>query len=181
MLAVHGREPADLPALCEAIGVLATVHSDELTAGGGRTLPGAMEAIAALTGSPDVVQSVLTGNLRALGLVKLKPFGLLERLDLELAAFGDDHEVRANLVEVAREQFRARDTGEPDIVLVGDTPMDVEAALTAGTGIVAVATGRYSMADLTAAGAPVVLPDLTDTPRVVAAILAAEPAGLAAG
>jgi phosphoglycolate phosphatase-like HAD superfamily hydrolase len=120
-----------------------------------------------------VVQSVLTGNLRALGVVKLAAVGLLERLDLEVAAFGDDHEVRAHLVEVARDQFRAREAVEPTVVLVGDTPLDVEAAVTAGAGIVAVATGRYSMAELAATGAPVVLPDLADTPRVVAAILAA--------
>jgi phosphoglycolate phosphatase len=175
VLAAHGQDPGDLAALCHAIGVMAADHRDDLIAGGGRTLPGAVEAIAALAGSPDVVQSVLTGNLRALGLVKLGAVGLLERLDLEVAAFGDDHEVRAHLVEVAREQFRAREAVVPDVVLVGDTPLDVEAAVLSGAGIVAVATGRYSIADLTAAGAPVVLPDLTDTPRVVAAVLAAMP------
>jgi len=36
-----------------------------------------------------------------------------------------------------------------------------------------VATGRYSTAELAAAGAPVVLPDLTDPDRVVAAVLRA--------
>jgi len=177
VLAANGRDEADLAALCQAIGVLAADHRDDLTAGGGRTLPGVVEAITALAVAPDVVQSVLTGNLRALGLVKLGAFGLLERLDLEVAAFGDDHEIRAHLVEVAREQFRSREAVAPEVVLVGDTPLDVEAAVIAGTGVVAVATGRYSMADLTAAGAPVVLPDLTDTPRVTAAILAATPIG----
>lgn len=177
VLAAHDRDPADLAALCRAIGALAADHADDLIAGGGRTLPGAVEAVAALAEVPGVVQSVLTGNLRALGLVKLGAFGLLERLDLELAAFGDDHEVRAHLVEVARAQFRARQAAAPEVVLVGDTPLDVEAAVTAGAGVVAVATGRYSVAELTAAGAPVVLPDLTDTPRVVAAVLAATPIG----
>ncbi len=54
------------------------------------------------------------------------------------------------------------------VVLVGDTPRDVEAALTSGAHIIAVATGVDSPAGLAAAGATVVLPDLADTPRVLA-------------
>jgi len=40
-------------------------------------------------------------------------------------------------------------------VIVGDTPLDVEAALVTGARAVAVATGHFSVADLTAAGAHV--------------------------
>ena len=54
--------------------------------------------------------------------------------------------------------------------MVGDTPLDVEAALAAGARVVAVATGSYAAAELAAAGAHVVLPDLTDTAVVLAAI-----------
>ena len=55
-------------------------------------------------------------------------------------------------------------------MLVGDTPLDVAAALATGARAVGVATGDYPEADLAAAGAHAVLPDLTDTPRVLAAI-----------
>jgi phosphoglycolate phosphatase-like HAD superfamily hydrolase len=51
--------------------------------------------------------------------------------------------------------------------LVGDTPRDVQAALTSGAHIIAVATGVDSPSALTAAGAPVVLPDLSDTEHVL--------------
>jgi phosphoglycolate phosphatase-like HAD superfamily hydrolase len=177
VLAANGRDDGELAALCHAIGILAEANRDDLHAGGGRALPGALEAVAALAAQPGVVQSVLTGNLRRLGLVKLGAVGLLDRLDVAVAAFGDDHEVRADLVDVAREQFRARDGSAqpPDIVLIGDTPLDVAAARDSGAAIVAVATGHFSVAELTAAGAPVVLPDLTDPDRVVAAVMAALP------
>ena len=65
------------------------------------------------------------------------------------------------------------DFGGPATVLVGDTPLDVEAARVAGARAVAVASGEFSVADLAASGADAVLPDLTDTAAVLAAILPA--------
>ena len=47
---------------------------------------------------------------------------------------------------------------------------DVEAALTHGAAVVAVASGTTAAADLRAAGAQVVLDDLADTARMLAAI-----------
>lgn len=175
LLAAHGHDVDYLEPLCQAIGLLAEANRGDVLAGGGGDLPGALAAIRALADQPGVMQSVLTGNLRALALVKLDALGFLDQLDLELAAFGDHHVVRADLVEVARDAFRARHQAVPDVVLVGDTPLDIEAARLSQAAIVAVATGRYSVAELSTAGAPVVLPDLTDTARVVAAVLDARP------
>ncbi len=135
----------------------------------GRALPGALDALTSAAG----VQSVLTGNLRRIAEVKLGPFGLVEHLDLDAGAYGWSHAVRANLVGVARSAARRRYERSFEgrrTVLVGDTPLDVEAALLTGAGVVAVATGRYTVADLERAGAHVVLPDLSDTPGVVEAI-----------
>ncbi len=88
------------------------------------------------------------------------------------------HEVRAKLVAVARHAARqayGTDFSGSSTVLVGDTPLDVEAALAAGARAVAVATGSYPAADLAAAGAHVVLPDLTDPARVLAAVTGPAP------
>ncbi len=150
----------------------------------GRVLPGAAEAVRALAaaagpGNTDrnrIVQSVLTGNMRVLAQVKLGALGLDRDLDLRIGAYGDAHEIRADLVPLARANATAAygaDFSGPATVLVGDTPLDVEAARVAGARAVAVATGEFSVAELAAAGPDAVLPDLTDTARVLAAILRA--------
>ena len=137
-------------------------------------LPGAAAALAAVAAlGPAVVQSVLTGNVPAMARAKLAAVGLNAHLDLDVGAYGDHHEIRAELVHLARARAGAaygREFGGRATVLVGDTPLDVEAALATGARAVGVATGGPAAADLAAAGADVVLPDLTDTAAVVAAI-----------
>jgi len=143
----------------------------------GRALPGAAAALAAVAAlGPAVVQSVLTGNVPAMARAKLAAFGLDRHLDLGIGAYGDHHEVRAELVHLARRLARAaygRDFGGQATVLVGDTPLDVAAALATGARAVGVATGGPTAAELAAAGADAVLPDLTDTAAVVAAVTGA--------
>jgi phosphoglycolate phosphatase-like HAD superfamily hydrolase len=137
-----------------------------------RPLAGAAGAIAALAAA-GVRQSVLTGNIRPMAALKLTRAGLRDHLDLDAGAYGDTHEVRSELVTAARRaagQVYGTDFPGTTTVLVGDTPLDVEAALVTGARVVAVATGSYGAAELAAAGAHVVLPDLTDAGRVLAAV-----------
>ncbi len=142
----------------------------------GHALPGAAAVLRGLHGR--VYQSVLTGNIRPVAEVKLAALGLRDRLDLCIGAYGDDHEVRAELVHLARRRAAAVHGRPPahfagaSTVIVGDTPLDIEAALSAGARAVGVATGTYSAADLLAAGAHTVLPDLTDTSVALEALLA---------
>jgi phosphoglycolate phosphatase len=146
-----------------------------------RALPGAEQAVAALADGrgaggrgQTVIQSLLTGNIRPLAEVKLGALPLVGHLDLDAGAYGDAHEVRAELVPVARRNAElgyGGDFADQATVLVGDTPFDVGAALATGARAVGVATGGFSVAELAAAGAHAVLPDLTDTERVLAAIL----------
>ena len=157
----------------------------------GRALPGAtaaLAALAALSSGRDgaasapgvrVHQSVLTGNIRSVAEVKLAALGLRNLLELSIGAYGDDHEARTELVAVARRRAAARyggsaagaDFGGVSTVVAGDTPLDISAALAAGARAVGVATGPFTAADLRAAGAHAVLPDLTDTSLVLSALL----------
>jgi len=132
----------------------------------GHALPGAVAALAtvAALGARAAVQSVLTGNVRPVAEAKLAAFGLDGYLDLAIGAYGEEHEIRAELVHLARARAAAA------TVLVGDTPLDVAAAAETGARSVAVATGGSTAAELAAAGADRVLPDLTDTAAVLAAL-----------
>jgi phosphoglycolate phosphatase-like HAD superfamily hydrolase len=124
-----------------------------------------------------VYQSVLTGNVRQIAEVKLTAVGLRHPLDLCIGAYGEDHEDRTELVHLARRRASgvygssASDFAGHATIVVGDTPLDIEAALAADARAVGVATGSYSAADLRAAGAHAVLDDLTSTPAVLAALL----------
>ena len=140
-------------------------------------LPGASAALAglaALAPGQGPVQSLLTGNIRPMAEIKLAAAGLTRHLDLEVGSYGDLHEIRAELVAPARAAAAAaygQDFGGTATVLIGDTPLDVAAALATGARAVGVATGHFSAADLAAADAHAVLPDLTGTAAVVSAIL----------
>src|SRR5262249_44456702 len=97
-------------------------------------------------GAPGVcvVQAVLTGNVRRMAEMKLRAVGLDAHLDLDAGAYGDSHEVRSELVHLARGNAArryGRDFSGAATVLVGDTPLDVAAARATGARAVAVATG----------------------------------------
>jgi phosphoglycolate phosphatase len=146
---------------------------DELTERG-RALPGTAEALERLDAEPGVIQSLLTGNVERNAMLKLQPFGLARWIEFGCGGYGSDHRVRGELVAIARaraEQAHDIAIAPPDVVLVGDTPLDVAAAREGGARAIAVATGPYDEDALAESGADVVLPDLADTDRVASAVL----------
>ena len=179
---------AELPAFQRLVVGLAP-QLGGLVRESGRALPGATEALTAVAaladgrGGPDhrgpnyrgpLVQSVLTGNMQATAAAKLAALDLDQFLDLRVGAYGDAHEIRADLVPLARARAAAAYGGDfagRATVLIGDTPLDIEAAQLAGARSIAVASGGFSAAELAAAGADTVLPSLADTAQVLAAIV----------
>ena len=78
-----------------------------------------------------------------------------------------------SLVDITRqraEKAHGLNFDDGATVLLGDTPNDVAAAQASGARIIAVATGKDSSTALAEAGGDMVLPNLTDTPAVLAAI-----------
>ena len=168
LVADHGTA---LPGAREALAALAAT-TGPMTTGPMITGPAATTDPAA-AGGLAARQSVLTGNIRALAEAKLAPLGLTGYLDLEIGAYGNEHEIRSELVHLARARAAAADGtdfGGRSTVLIGDTPLDVAAALATGARAIGVATGMFTAGQLAEAGADVVLPDLTDTGRLLAAL-----------
>lgn len=135
------------------------------------TLPGVPETVAALAAEPGVVQTLTTGNVRVGARAKLAAVGLVDGpIDLELGGYGEGPGARVRVVEQARDALAARYGTAPALVVVGDTPRDVEAAHRGGGIAVGVATGRSSRAELLDAGAEHVFDDLADPGRLVAIV-----------
>jgi phosphoglycolate phosphatase-like HAD superfamily hydrolase len=171
---VEAEGERHLPAFSEALATALAARA-ALIRERGRALPGARETLAALGRSDGVVQSLLTGNVQPNALLKLASFELDGYLDLDVGGFGSDNRHRPSLVEVARAKAEGKygtAFAGPATVLVGDTPLDVDAGRAGGARVVAVATGPYGVAELEATGADAVLADLRDTEAALAAILA---------
>ncbi|MCB1154208.1 MAG: HAD family hydrolase [Deltaproteobacteria bacterium] len=137
-----------------------------------RLMPGVVELLEALHGRDHVLVGLVTGNYEKTGRIKLDRFGLNKYFDF--GAFSSDHPVRADLVPVAVARAEAIHGGPiglgRHVVLVGDTPKDVEAALINGVTSVAVATLGHTVEQLGAEGAHFVFEDFSDTAAVLAAM-----------
>lgn len=174
-LELYGIEdPGDyLPKFVHAQAERYRARADEMRRRG-RALPGARQALEAFAGIREITQTILTGNPRPSAEAKLNTFGLADLLDIDSGAYGTDDSIRANLIPIARQRVRERHginfTAKTTIV-IGDTTSDVEAALTGGAQVIAIASGRTTADELRDAGAPTVLDSLTDTTAVVGAVV----------
>jgi len=157
---------------CWELEAAFALRQDELLQQG-RLLPGALDAVTAAAGLPGMVQTVLTGTIKPNAVAKLRTFGLDRFFDLEIGGYGSDAYPRGSLLLLVKNQAAAR-YGSPvsneSAVYIADTVRDVEAAAIGGARCIAVATGRSMAPELRDAGADLVLPDLSDTNQVIAAI-----------
>lgn len=131
-------------------------------------MPGARELLEALDAHHHLHLALLTGNYREAAAIKLQHFELWDFF--EWGAFSDDHHDRNELVPIARSRAETYDIPAAAIervIVIGDTPHDIECARVAGAKSIAVATGGYTLEQLRDAGADEVLPDLSDTRAVL--------------
>jgi phosphoglycolate phosphatase-like HAD superfamily hydrolase len=135
-------------AACEAY---ARLVEDDLSA---CVAPGIRELLERLAPREDAILSLVTGNYEPIARLKLAAAGIGGFFARGQGGFGSDHEARAELPAIARR--RAGD-GQPwpreRTLLIGDTPRDIACARADGVRVLAVATGPYDAAALTAADA----------------------------
>ncbi len=102
-----------------------------------------LEEVSQLAHEPVV--GLLTGNVRLGAEIKLRHYGIWEAFTL--GGFGDDHENRNKIAAVARDRG-SRYLGKPlsgeEILVVGDTPFDIECGRAIQARVLAVSTGGAS-------------------------------------
>jgi len=152
----------------------AYVEALEEAVGDGRrveVLPGVADLVRALGERAEAVVGLLTGNIEAGARVKLATTGLLPYF--RVGAYGSDDPDRSRLPTVAVRRAEAlveRPVTPAEVVVIGDTPLDIGCARAFGAVAVAVATGQHSVEELAAFAPDFLFPDLSDVPRVLAAL-----------
>ena len=154
--------PSDETAIDAICATYLAALADEMPHSEGFAVcPGVPALLDALAGRDDLAVGLGTGNLREGARIKLEH----ARLDhhFTFGGFGCDHEHRPTIVRIGAERGAAR-LGVPlatcRIVVIGDTPRDVEAARAIGAESVAVETSGIDVTLLRASGATHVFEDL---------------------
>jgi phosphoglycolate phosphatase-like HAD superfamily hydrolase len=116
----------------------------------GRVLPGVNCLLHTLRAAPQPpVIGLLTGNIRLGAQIKLGHYQLWEQF--QIGGFGDDHEDRNQIAAIAHQRgsrlLQSQLKGQ-EVLVIGDTPRDVECAQAIGARTLAVATGKFTVNEL---------------------------------
>lgn len=132
-----------------------------------RVLPDVIDALDHVSGRGHAI-GVGTGNLVEGARLKLERAGLSARF--AFGGYGSDHEDRAELLSRGAAKGRAiLEDERAAVVVIGDTPRDVEAARAIGATCIAVATGKVGFDELASHGAELTVRTLAD-PRARAVL-----------
>ena len=135
-----------------------------------RVLPGVRVLLDTLAARDDVYVALLTGNYRRGAEIKLEHFDLWRYFGA--GAYGDDSHDRNGLLWTALANVDAVGprVRPSEVVIIGDTPLDVAVAVAGGARSLGVATGSYDVDTLLESGADAGLPDLSHLEAVLRAL-----------
>ena len=173
---LEGRSDEEIDAAMDQLLEQYVVGLHEEFASGKRTVqifPGVLELLDALEQQSGVTVGLLTGNIVEGAKAKLGAAGI-DFSRFKVNAFGSDHEERPELPGIA--QLRARhllgaDIAGNRVVVIGDTPADIRCGEAIGARAIGVATGRYTVDELSEHGAYAVFETLADTNAVMERIM----------
>jgi phosphoglycolate phosphatase len=176
VMRLEGHSDAHIDARMETLlvlyleGLRAGVKSGRFNV---RPLAGVVEILDELEKRDDIVLGLLTGNIEPGARIKLTAAGINPDR-FRVNAFGSDHEHRPELPAIA--QRRASETLGLDIagdrlVVIGDTPADIECGRSLGARAIGVASGHYTVEQLETHKPYAALPSLENTQQVLETIL----------
>jgi len=133
-------------------------------------LPGVIELLKATHAHDGTEMGLLTGNYAAAVPLKLRHAGIdIDRF--AVTAFGNEAPTRRELVGLAMHKYQAIHNTPAQarrVIVIGDTPRDIDCAKANGCRVLAVATGRFTAQQLREAGADTVVDDLADASVLMA-------------
>ena len=157
-----GREPTTDEVIRLMMRYVLRLPEEVAASQGYRVMPGVHALLERLV-ELDTLLGLVTGNIEGAAHIKISRAGL-GRFFL-FGGYGSDSAVRSDLTRAAIARAEAL-SGHPidpsEVIVVGDTPRDVEAAHGAGAIAVGVATGEYSVEQLRDGGADHVLRSFAD-------------------
>jgi phosphoglycolate phosphatase len=116
----------------------------------GGAQPGVHDWLDGLANLPHrPVRGLLTGNIRLGAEIKLRHFGLWDHF--QTGGFGDDHIDRNRIAETAKGRAEAllqTPLKGGEVLVVGDTPLDIACGRHIGARVLAVATGKHDLGQL---------------------------------
>lgn len=132
-------------------------------------MPGINELLEALGGVDGVTIALLTGNYPETGRMKIAAGGI-DPDQFVFGAWGIDGPSRRDLTPVAMQRYRER-TGvaieRERVIIIGDTPHDIDCARAHGCRALAVATGGSTMQELQSHAPDLLMENLADTESVL--------------
>jgi phosphoglycolate phosphatase len=132
-------------------------------------MPGIKALLEDLRKRQHITLGLLTGNYGPAAKLKLKAVDIQHDW-FTITAFGDEGITRPDLVELAIKRYQElkNETLHPrEVVVIGDTPKDIACAQAHGCVAFAVATGRWSVEQLQAARADIVVDNLGDATKLL--------------
>ncbi|HET9310863.1 MAG TPA: HAD family hydrolase [Actinomycetota bacterium] len=157
-----GREPTTDEVIRLMMRYVLRLPEEVASSSGYRVMPGVHQLLQRLVAA-DTLLGLVTGNIEGAAHIKISRAGL-QRFFL-FGGYGSDSAERSDLTRAAiarAEALSGHDIDPSQVLVVGDTPRDVEAAHGAGAIAVGVATGEYSVDQLRDGGAEHVLRSFAD-------------------
>ncbi len=132
-------------------------------------LPGVRELLETLRAIKCATLGLVTGNYPETGRLKIDRAGIDYSM-FTVFGWGCDGAHRRDLPAAAMHQFHtrhARSIPPEDVIIIGDTPRDIDCAHHNGCRAIAVATGAFSLNELRAHSPDLAVENLSDTVSLV--------------
>ncbi len=136
-----------------------------------RPCPGVLELLDILEADEAMTLGLLTGNFPDTGSIKLRASGIEpDRFPVHVWGMDSPHHppCRTHLPPIGMARYEQREGRPPrETIVIGDTPHDINCAHVNGCRCIAVATGRFSVEELSEAGGDLVVRDLSETHEIL--------------